>query len=93
MVQCYLDLDNVNTALNFVKGALDQQPAFGNMLLELQAEPLWRLGQYDDLESLLEQPDFTRNKSWGVQVGKALISFKKSKIIKTPVKKILCVDL
>ncbi|XP_023017943.2 serine/threonine-protein kinase atr isoform X2 [Leptinotarsa decemlineata] len=76
LVQCYLDLDNVNTALNFVKGALDIQPEFGNMLLEMQAEPLWRLGQYDDLDKLLKTPDVVGNTSWGVQVGKALLHFK-----------------
>ncbi|CAH1116639.1 unnamed protein product [Phaedon cochleariae] len=76
LVQCYLDLDNVNTALNFVKGALHSQPDFGNMLLEMQAEPLWRLGQYDELGCLLEKPDMLGNKSWGAQVGKALIHFK-----------------
>ncbi|KAG5868652.1 hypothetical protein JTB14_031712 [Gonioctena quinquepunctata] len=76
LVQCYLDLDNVNTALNFVKGALNVQPKFGNMLLEMQAEPLWRLGQYDDLDKLLKTPDLVGNRSWGVQVGKALLHFK-----------------
>lgn len=76
MVQCYLDLDNVNTALNFVRGALDKQPDFGNMLLEMQAEPLWRLGQYEELDNLLKIPDLARAKSWGVDVGRALLSFK-----------------
>lgn len=71
-----MDLDNVNTALNFVRGALDKQPDFGNMLLEMQAEPLWRLGQYEELHSLLEKPDLATNKSWGLQVGRALLSFK-----------------
>lgn len=76
MVQCYLDLDNVNTALNFVRGALEKQPDFGNMLLEMQAEPLWRLGQYEELDNLLKKPDLGRAKSWGVDVGRALLSFK-----------------
>lgn len=76
LVQCYLDLDNVNTALNFVRGALDKQPDFGNMLLEMQAEPLWRLGQYEELDVLLKKPDLARNNSWGVEVGRALLTFK-----------------
>lgn len=76
MVQCYLDLDNVNTALNFVRGAFEKQPDFGNMLLEMQAEPLWRLGQYDELNNLISKPDFARNRTWGVEVGRALLSFK-----------------
>ncbi|XP_018574027.1 serine/threonine-protein kinase ATR-like, partial [Anoplophora glabripennis] len=76
LVQCYLDLDNVNTALNFVKGAQNNQLEFGNMLLEMQAEPLWRLGEYDELDGLLRKPELIRNKSWGVQVGQALLYLK-----------------
>lgn len=76
LAQCYLDLDNVNTALNFVRGALNNQPEFGNMLLEMQAEPLWRLGQYEELDTLLQKPDLKESKSWGVQVGKALLHMK-----------------
>ncbi|XP_057666885.1 serine/threonine-protein kinase ATR-like [Diorhabda carinulata] len=76
LTQCYLGLDNVNTALYFVKGALNSQQEFNNMLLEMQAEPLWRLGQYDELNTLIKDPKLSKNKSWGVQVGKALLHIK-----------------
>lgn len=66
----------MNTALNFVRGALDQQPDFGNMLLEMQAEPLWRLSQYEELDKLLKKPDLAHSNCWGVEIGRALISFK-----------------
>ncbi|KAJ8944483.1 hypothetical protein NQ314_009467 [Rhamnusium bicolor] len=69
-------LADATTSLNFVKGAQDNQPEFGNMLLEMQAEPLWRLGQYEELDNLLKKPDMVNNKSWGVQVGKALLFLK-----------------
>lgn len=62
--------------MNFLKGALDSQLEFGNMLLEMQAEPLWRLGQYDELDNLLQKPELIGNKSWGVQVGRALLFLK-----------------
>ncbi|KYB25791.1 Serine/threonine-protein kinase ATR-like Protein [Tribolium castaneum] len=75
LIQCYLDLDNVHTALHVAQGALNRQPEFGNMLLELQAEPLWRLGQYDDLATLLNRPQMTQNNSWGVTIGRALLAF------------------
>lgn len=75
-MQCYLDLDNVNTALNFARGAMERQPEFGNVLLELQAEPLWRLGQYEDLDCLLKKTELKNNNSWGVEIGRALIHFK-----------------
>lgn len=76
-MQCYLDLDNVNTALNFVYGALNTYDYYGNMLMEMQAEPLWRLGSFDSLNTLLKKPELKDNKSWGVQIGKALIHFNK----------------
>lgn len=69
----------MNTALNFVKGAQNNRLEFGNMLLEMQAEPLWRLGQYDELDGLLKKPELVRNKSWGVQVGRALLFLKNGK--------------
>ncbi|RZC32904.1 serine/threonine-protein kinase ATR, partial [Asbolus verrucosus] len=75
LIQCYLDLDNVNTALNFAQGALNRRPEFGNMLLEMQAEPLWRLGRYEELDTLLKKPEMADNPAWGVQIGKALLSF------------------
>lgn len=82
LVRCYLDLDNVNTALNFVHGVLKDQPQFDDALWELQAEPLWRLGRYDDLEELVNRPELTDNTSWGVQVGRALLSFRSNKTVK-----------
>lgn len=49
------------------------------MLLEMQAEALWRLGTYDDLENVLNKPGIDDNKGWGVQVGKSLVCIKKGK--------------
>ncbi|CAH0564186.1 unnamed protein product [Brassicogethes aeneus] len=79
LVQCYLDLDNVNTALNFAQGAVNLQPEFGNMLLEMQAEPLWRLGRYDDLDKFLNKDDMVNNNSWGVNIGRSLLHVKNGK--------------
>ncbi|XP_044272747.1 serine/threonine-protein kinase ATR-like [Tribolium madens] len=75
LIRCYLDLDNVHTALHVAQGALNRQPEFGNTLFELQAEPLWRLGQYDDLSTLLNREEMTENPSWGVKIGRALLAF------------------
>lgn len=66
----------MNTALNFAQGAIDLQPEFGNMLLEMQAEPMWRLGRYNELDNFLKKPDLLANNSWGVKVGKALLHLK-----------------
>ncbi|KAF7269206.1 hypothetical protein GWI33_017672 [Rhynchophorus ferrugineus] len=77
LIQCYLDLDKVNTALYLTEGAIDLQPEYSNKLQEFQAEALWRLGKYDDLEQLLEKPDLQHQNSWAIQLGKSLVHIKK----------------
>lgn len=79
LIQCYLDLDNVNTALNLAEGAIERQPEFTTYLLEMQAEPLWRLGRWSDLDELLKKPPLKKNESWGVQLGHALLYMKDGK--------------
>lgn len=76
LVQCNLDLDNVNTALNFIDGAIQMQPEYSNILMEIQVEPLWRLGRYDDLNYHLQKPELKNNSSWGVQIGRAVMAVK-----------------
>ncbi|XP_017770441.1 PREDICTED: serine/threonine-protein kinase atr-like [Nicrophorus vespilloides] len=76
LVKCYLDLDNVNTALNFCKGELEKQPEYQKWLIDVQAESFWRLGRYDDLDKFLAKNDFMSNSSWGSQMGHALIHLK-----------------
>lgn len=56
---------------------MEQQNDYGNMLLELQAEPFWRLTQFDDLETLLKSPELNESKNWGVNIGRALLHFRK----------------
>lgn len=76
LIQCYLDLDNVNIALNLAQGALYREPDLGTAVLEMQAEPLWRLGRYDDLENLLTLSELkTAGNNWGVEIGRALLCF------------------
>ncbi|XP_050294547.1 serine/threonine-protein kinase ATR [Anthonomus grandis grandis] len=76
LLQCYLDLDKLNTALYSAEGALELQPEFSDMLFEMQAEALWRLGSYDDLDNLLSKPGVADARGWGVQVGRSLICIK-----------------
>ncbi|XP_071056684.1 serine/threonine-protein kinase ATR [Onthophagus taurus] len=78
LTQCYLRLDNVTTALNFVKGAMESQPEYSYKFLELQAEPLWRLNRWDDLDELVKKPELEINESWGVNIGKVLLKMSKS---------------
>lgn len=50
-------------------------------LLQIQAEPLWRLGRYDDLDNLLKKTELQKNNSWGVQMGHALLNFRNGKVL------------
>lgn len=79
-MQCYLDLDHMNTALGVAQRALEQYPVFGEVFFETQAETLWRLGQYEDLDDLLSKTELKENRSWGVGIGKALLHFKNGKL-------------
>lgn len=45
----------------------------------MQAEPLWRLGRYDDLDNLLKKAEMRKSNSWGVQMGHALLNLKNGK--------------
>lgn len=76
LVQCYLDLDNVNTAVNFIDGAIQTQNEYANILTEIKVEPLWRLGRYDDLDSVLKKPELKSSTGWGMQVGRTLMTIK-----------------
>lgn len=79
LIQCYLDLDNVNTALNFAQGSVKLYPEYADALMEFQAEPLWRLGRWDDLGTLLDHQLLKDNKSWGVHIGNSLIHLRQGK--------------
>lgn len=50
MVDCYLGLDQPYFALRL---ASDRK--YEEDMLELSAEPLWRLGQFDELEELCKK--------------------------------------
>lgn len=81
-----MDLDNVNTALYLAMNETELQLE----LLEVQAEPLWRLGRYEDLNELLERRELQKNKSWGVQVGRALLNFRNGNSLKVCQKRNQC---
>ncbi|CAH0564187.1 unnamed protein product [Brassicogethes aeneus] len=71
LAEIYAQLDEPDGVAGVT--ALQQKepsPEFGNMLLEMQAEPLWRLGRYDDLDKFLNKDDMVNNNSWGVNIGK-----------------------
>lgn len=80
IVQCYLRLDTPETALLVSEGLLNQlgEKYMDDSLRAIQAEPLWRLGRFEELEKLLGVPEIKESNSWGVQCGQALLHFRES---------------
>lgn len=74
-----MNLNEVNTALCCAQQSLNLHPQMERMMLDMQAEALWRLGSYDDLEVLLNKPGIEHNGGFGIQVGKSLLCIKNGK--------------
>lgn len=46
----------------------------------MQAESLWRLGRYDDLNNLVENEFMKDNNSWGIKIGQSLLHIQNGNI-------------
>uniref|UniRef100_A0A336KU49 Serine/threonine-protein kinase ATR n=1 Tax=Culicoides sonorensis TaxID=179676 RepID=A0A336KU49_CULSO len=78
MVECYLGLDQPETAL-LVSESFYAKFAKDNQELELRAncaEPLWRLSRWDDLNELIQDPSVKDSDIWGINCGRLLIDFR-----------------
>lgn len=82
MVNCYLQLDQPSTAIVFSQKYLekysrcDMKSSEALQLQELQAESLWRLSRFDELEELLDNPDMQHSDTWGVRCGQLFNTFR-----------------
>ncbi|CAG5050354.1 unnamed protein product [Parnassius apollo] len=72
MIDCYLGLDQPFTAYRL----LNERETDDNMM-ELAAEPLWRLGRFEQLEELAEKPVPSSRENWGLLMGRILLSYRK----------------
>lgn len=80
IIQCYLGLDQPETALRVTESLMKQfYDKNIDSLLIGKAEPLWRLGRFEELEGLLERDDIRSSENWGVQCGQVLLNFTKGK--------------
>lgn len=78
MIQCYLGLDQPETAILLAEGLMKHLHFENNdILLQSNAEPLWRLGRFDELEDLIDSSDFKDSPEWGIRCGKILLDFRK----------------
>lgn len=79
MIQCYLGLDQPETAILLAEGLMKQLHYQNNdILVQSSAEPLWRLGRFDELEDLIECSDYKDSPEWGIRCGKILLDFRKA---------------
>lgn len=79
IIQCYLGLDQPETALRVAESLMKQVYDKNIDSLLIKAEPLWRLGRFEELEELLENDDIRCSQNWGVQCGQVLLNFTKGK--------------
>ncbi|XP_075973655.1 serine/threonine-protein kinase ATR-like [Anticarsia gemmatalis] len=71
MIDCYLGLDQPFTAYRL----LSEHESEDDMM-ELSAEPLWRLGRFDRLDELAKKPVPPSKENWGLLMGRILIAYR-----------------
>lgn len=84
MIQCYIGLDQPETALLVSESLMQQmyeQQTMHSALLTGRAECLWRLSRFEELDDLLENQSALRNSSnWGIRCGQTLLGFRRGKV-------------
>ncbi|XP_058457566.1 serine/threonine-protein kinase ATR isoform X2 [Malaya genurostris] len=80
MVECYLRLDQPDTALLLSESLLNKYHDHNvhSLLQEIKTEPLYRLGRFEELDELLESPLVQESDSWGVICGSLMVSYRKN---------------
>lgn len=71
MIQCYLAMNQPETALRFVNSlsASKSKHAFS----DVECEALWNLSQYDKLEKLTACRSAQEDDNWGVRMGQSIV--------------------
>lgn len=78
LIQCYIGLDQPETAL-LISEKLIKQMYDRNVdsLLQGCAEPLWRMGRFEELDKFIETNELKNSDVWGVRYGKSLLAFRR----------------
>ncbi|KPJ15649.1 Serine/threonine-protein kinase ATR [Papilio machaon] len=71
MIDCYLSLDQPFTAHRLLSERDSDD------MTELAAEPLWRLGRFEELDRLAEKPVPPSRENWGLLMGRVLLAYRK----------------
>uniref|UniRef100_A0AAG5CQS0 Serine/threonine-protein kinase ATR n=1 Tax=Anopheles atroparvus TaxID=41427 RepID=A0AAG5CQS0_ANOAO len=85
MIECYLRLDQPETALLLAESLLARyhETSLRDPLLDFQAEPLYRLGRFEELQDLLElrQAEVVNsdeNRHWGIICGSLIVKYRQT---------------
>lgn len=77
MIQCYLGLDQPETAILLAEGLMKQlYDQNADALVQSSAEPLWRLGRFEELSDLIESSNMQDSANWGIRCGQILLNFR-----------------
>lgn len=77
MIQCYLGLNQPETAILLAEGLMKQMYDQNiDALVQSSAEPLWRLGRFEELSDLIESSNMQNSPNWGVRCGQILLNFR-----------------
>ncbi|XP_038211943.1 serine/threonine-protein kinase ATR [Zerene cesonia] len=72
MIDCYLGLDQPFTAYRLLS-----EQEIDDTMKELSAEPLWRLGRFEQLDELVNKPVPPSRENWGLLMGRILLAYRK----------------
>ncbi|XP_066955721.1 serine/threonine-protein kinase ATR [Macrobrachium rosenbergii] len=72
LLDCYLNLDQPHSVLNITSGLLSHRPELESSLSDYRVEAAWRLGQWNQLETLMEKG--SSQLSWGTGIGQVFLA-------------------
>ncbi|XP_052740279.1 serine/threonine-protein kinase ATR isoform X2 [Bicyclus anynana] len=70
MIDCYLGLDQPFTACRLLSEHDSDD------MMEFTAEPLWRLGRFEQLDELAKKPVPPSRENWGLLMGRILLAYR-----------------
>lgn len=77
MMQCYLGLNQPETAMRISKSFMTVRDHNADLLLQANVEPLWQLSSWDTMDTYLDAIQCRQSDNWPVRCAEVLLSFRK----------------